>query len=86
MSKKIRNGYKMVTIGKKRAFHRGKAEALNLLIFLVPEVGIPSIDSGQAHRHGMEAPRDFESIPDHQAISHHFWILINQALTEVKLE
>jgi hypothetical protein len=39
---------------------------------LVPEVGIPSVNSGQAHRHGVEAPRDFESIPDQQAISHHF--------------
>jgi hypothetical protein len=36
---------------------------------MVPEVGIPSIDElvlskvegGQAHRHGVEAPRDFES-------------------------
>jgi hypothetical protein len=47
---------------------------------MVPEVGVPSIDElvlsevegGQAPRHGVEAPRDFESIPDHQAISHHF--------------
>jgi hypothetical protein len=28
---------------------------------LVPEVGIPSVNSGQAHRHGVEAPRDFET-------------------------
>ena len=28
---------------------------------LVPEVGIPSTCSGQAPRHGVEAPRDFES-------------------------
>ena len=40
MSEKIRNGYKMVTIGKKRAFQGKKADAVNLLIFLVPEVGI----------------------------------------------
>ena len=53
---------------------------------LVPEVGIPSIDSGQAHRHGGEAPRDFESIPQPQAISHHFQRLINQALTRTNLE
>jgi len=26
----------------------------------------------ESNRHGVEAPRDFESIPDHQAISHHF--------------
>jgi len=38
MSEKIRNGYKMVTIGKKGAFQGRKAEAVNLLIFLVPEV------------------------------------------------
>jgi hypothetical protein len=38
---------------------------------MVPEVGIPPINSEQAHRHGVEAPRDFESRPDHQAISHH---------------
>jgi len=38
---------------------------------LVPEVGVPSVDElvlskvegGQAHRHGVYAPRDFESIP-----------------------
>jgi hypothetical protein len=30
--------------------------------------------------------RDFKSRPDHQAISHHFWILINQVLKEAKLE
>gem|GEM_PF-5071936 len=40
MSKKFRNGYKMVTIGKKRAFLGWKAEAVNLLKNLVPEVGI----------------------------------------------
>jgi len=28
---------------------------------MVPEVGIPSINSGQAPRHGVEAPRDFET-------------------------
>jgi len=28
---------------------------------LVPEVGIPSTCSGQAPRHGVEAPRDFEN-------------------------
>jgi hypothetical protein len=32
----------------------------------VPELGILSIDSGQAHRHGVEAPRDFESMPNHR--------------------
>lgn len=36
----VQNRYKMVTLGKKRAFHRGKTEVFNLLIFLVPEVGI----------------------------------------------
>ncbi len=36
-------------------------EPPNLLKLLVPEVGIPSIHSGQAHRHGVETPRDFES-------------------------
>ncbi|OGP89894.1 MAG: hypothetical protein A2157_07405 [Deltaproteobacteria bacterium RBG_16_47_11] len=61
MSEKIQHGYKMVTIGKKIAFLRGKAKATNLLKKLVPEVGIPSNYSGQAHRHGVEAPRDFES-------------------------
>ncbi len=40
MSEKIRNGYKMVTLGEKMAFYRGKTKAINLLIFLVPEVGI----------------------------------------------
>jgi hypothetical protein len=40
MNENFLNGYKMVTIGKKRAFHGRKAEASNLLIFLVPEVGI----------------------------------------------
>jgi len=38
-------------------------------------VGIASlseVEGGQAHRHGVEAPRDFESRPNHQAISHHF--------------
>ena len=40
MSEKIRSGYKMVTIGRKRAFQGGKTEIINLLIFLVPEVGI----------------------------------------------
>ena len=37
---------------------------------MVPEVGIPSfrelvlseVEGGQAHRHGVEAPRDFETI------------------------
>jgi len=53
---------------------------------MVPEVGIPSINSEQAHRHGVEAPRDFESIPNHQAISHHFQTLINQRLTRPSLE
>jgi hypothetical protein len=56
-------------------------EAFRFLGKLVPEVGIPSIDElvlsevegGQAPRHGVEAPRDFESIPQLQAISHHFW-------------
>jgi hypothetical protein len=33
----------MVTIGKKRTFQGKKAKAVNLLIFLVPEVGIPSL-------------------------------------------
>jgi hypothetical protein len=51
----------MVTPGKKRAFKGRKAKAVYVLILLVPEVGIPSIDSGQAPRHGVEAPRDFES-------------------------
>ena len=41
------------------------------LKYLVLEVGVPSIYSGQAHRHGVEAPRDFEFIPQPQAISHH---------------
>ena len=62
--------------------------------YMAPEVGIPSLnelvqseaEGGQAHEHRVGAPRDFESIPNHRAISHHFWILINQALTEVKLE
>jgi hypothetical protein len=40
MSEKIQHGYKMVTIGKKRAFQGRKAEAVNLLKFLVPEVGV----------------------------------------------
>ena len=53
MSKKFRIGYKMVTLGKKRAFHRGKAKAFNLSKLLVPEVGIePTWAWG---------PRDFES-------------------------
>jgi hypothetical protein len=30
---------------------------------LVPEVEIPLICLGQGPRHGVEAPRDFESIP-----------------------
>ena len=68
----------MVTIGKKRAFQGRKAEAVNLLIFLVPEVGIePTWACG---------PRDFESIPNYQAISHHFQRLINQSLTGPTLE
>jgi hypothetical protein len=29
---------------------------------MVPEVGIPSMNSGPAHRHGVEAPQDFETI------------------------
>jgi hypothetical protein len=53
---------------------------------LVPEVGIPSInelvlsevEGGQAHRHGVDAPRDFESRPHQQAISHHFQLVKNQ--------
>jgi hypothetical protein len=32
----------------------------NLLRWMVPEVEVPSIDSRQISRHGMEAPRDFE--------------------------
>ena len=28
---------------------------------MVPEVGIPQINSGQAPRHGVNAPRDFDS-------------------------
>ena len=51
----------MVTPGKKRAFKSRKAKAVNVLILLLPEVGIPSIDSGQAPRHGVEASRNFES-------------------------
>ena len=50
----------MVTIGKKMAFKGKKAEVVNLLKFMVPEVGIPSTHSGQAPRYGVEAPRDFE--------------------------
>ena len=46
MSEKIRNGYKLVTIGKKKAFHRGKADAVNLLIYMVPEVGIEPTRGG----------------------------------------
>jgi hypothetical protein len=46
MSKKIRHGYKKVTIGKKKAFQRGKVEAVNLLILLVPEVGIEPTRGG----------------------------------------
>ena len=38
--------------------------APNLLKLLVPEVGIPSINSGQAHRHGvktlLKVPNDRE--------------------------
>jgi hypothetical protein len=44
------DGYTLVTLGKNMAFPLWKVEAVNLLILLVPEVGIPSIDSGQAHR------------------------------------
>ena len=36
----------MVTIGEKRAFRCRKAEAVNLLIFLVPEVGIEPTRGG----------------------------------------
>ena len=46
MSKKIQHGYKMVTIGKKKAFHAGKTKAVNLLILLVPEVGIEPTRGG----------------------------------------
>ncbi len=46
MSEKIRNGYKMVTLGKKEAFHREKANVVNLLIFLVPEVGVEPTRGG----------------------------------------
>jgi len=38
-----------------------KGNVCKLLILLLPEVGIPSIHSGRAPRHGVEAPRDFES-------------------------
>jgi hypothetical protein len=48
--------------GYKKAFRDRKAKNRNLLIFLVPEVGTPSIGSGQAPRHGVEAPRDFETL------------------------
>ena len=61
---------------------------------MLPEVGVPSIEElvlsevegGQAHRHGIEAPRDFESIPQPQAISHHFQTLKNQLLAKHNLE
>ena len=46
MSEKIQKGYKMVTIGKKRAFQGRKADAVNLLIFLVPEIGIEPTRGG----------------------------------------
>jgi len=56
-------GYKWLHFSytwQKISLPKGKAKNGNLLILLVPEVGIPSIYSGQAHRHGVEAPRDFE--------------------------
>jgi hypothetical protein len=46
---------------KMQAFFMSQ-EVCRLLKKLVPEVGIPSIDSGQAPRHGAEAPRDFETL------------------------
>ena len=40
-----------------------------------PELANPLIlwcRRSESNRHGVEAPRDFESIPDQQAISRHF--------------
>jgi len=66
---------------KKQAYHQKQAVAEQEKSGgrgdMVPEVGIPSICSGQAPRHGVEAPRDFESSPQPQAISHHFQLLKN---------
>jgi hypothetical protein len=39
---------------------RKTLQSNSVVLELVPEVGIPSTHSGQAPRHGIEAPRDFE--------------------------
>ncbi len=50
---------KRVVAGDKECW--GSDQDKHLISKLVPEVGIPSIFSGQAPRHGVEALRDFES-------------------------
>ena len=46
MSEKFADGYTLVTPSIKKAFLRRKAEVINLLIFLVPEVGIEPTRGG----------------------------------------
>jgi len=57
----------------------------NLSKQLLLEVGIPLINSRKAHRQGVEAPRDFKSIPNQWAICHHFLIIENQPLRDLDM-